>query len=245
MPFKYHSRRSAKRLARRSQRNFIITLILVGILIYATITWVLPYFIGGLGLIKNITSPRKANIKQSEDVAIAPPVLNIPYEATSTAQINITGFTTPNLKVKLYIDDDPNQTINASLDGSFTFENITLNLGTNNIYGKTLNGDKESLPSKTIKLILDNEKPPLSINEPEDGKKIQDGDKKVKVSGKTDPDAKVFVNGAQVIVNRDGNFSTDQPLNDGDNTISVKAVDTASNFTEIQRSVYYTPQETQ
>lgn len=240
MAHRYQSRRSARRLARKSKRNFIITLILIGALIYATITWILPYFIGGIGFIQNITDPQKTNIKKNEDVAIAPPVLNIPYEATGTAQINIKGYTTPNLKVKLYIDDNPNQTVDSSPDGSFTFENVNLSLGTNNIYGKTIDGDKESLSSKTIKLIYDNEKPSLSVNEPEDGKKIQGGDKKIKVSGKTDPDAKVFVNGTQVVVESSGNFSTDQPLNDGDNNFSIKAVDPASNSIEIQRAINYT-----
>lgn len=246
MSYRYHSRRSAKRLARKSKRSFIITLIIIAFLIYATFTWILPYFIGGIGFIQNITSPQKTNVKQPEDIAIAPPVLNISYEATNTAQINIKGFTTPNLKIKLYIDDEPNQTVNSSPEGSFTFENVTLSIGTNNIYGKTMdNSGKESLSSKTIKLIYDNEKPTLSVLEPEDGKKIQGGDKKIKISGKTDTDAKVFVNGTQVIVNSDGSFSIDQPLNDGDNTISIKTVDVASNSTEVQRAVNYTPQETQ
>lgn len=242
MAYKYHSRRAARRLARKSKQNFIITLILIGALIYATITWILPFFIGGIGFIQNITSPQKLNAKKGENVAIAPPVLNITYESTSSAQINIPGFATPNFKVKLYMDDDLKQTVDVSSDGSFIFEKVNLNLGTNNIYGKTLDDkDRESLPSKTIKLAYDNEKPPLSVSEPEDGKKIQGGDKKVKVSGKTDPDAKVFVNGTQVVVNKDGDFTTDQLINEGDNTISIKTIDAAFNSTEIQRSVNYAP----
>lgn len=240
---RYRSRRSVKRLARRSRRNFILTLVLVGILIYSTITWVLPSFIGTLGFLKNtIQQPQKTITKPSENSALAPPVLNIPYEATNTAAVDIKGFGTPNSKVKLYIDDNPEQTVDVSGDGSFNFEDVSLNLGTNNIYGKTLDDtEKESLPSKTIKLFYDNEKPPLTIFEPEDGRKIAGGDKKVKVSGKTDPGVKVFVNETQVIVKSDGSFGMDQPLNDGDNIISIKAVDSASNITDIQRAVIYQP----
>ncbi|MDO8573286.1 MAG: hypothetical protein Q7R77_00900 [Candidatus Daviesbacteria bacterium] len=243
MRYKYHSRRAAKRLASKSRRNFIITLIIIAILIYSTITWVLPSFIGGLGFIKNIVSPpKKTVIRSSENANLAPPVLNIPYEATYSARINIAGFSTPDTKVKLYLDDEDKQTIDVLSDGSFTFEDISLSLGTNNIYGTTLdNENKQSLPSKTIKLIYDNEKPILSINEPEDNKKIQGGDKKVKISGTIEPGAKVYINSAQIIVGKEGNFSTDQPVNDGDNDIIIKAVDIALNSTEIQRRVNYAP----
>lgn len=243
MAYRYHSRRSVKRIARRSRRNFLITLIIIAVLAYSTVTWVLPSFINSVGFVKNVIKPSQRTLSQSsENTALAPPVLNIPYEATNTAQIDIKGFGTPNSKIKLFIDDDPKQTINVSSDGSFDFEKVLLNLGTNNIYGKTINErGGESLPSKEVKLIYINEKPSLDINEPEDGKKIQGGDKKVKVSGKTDPGVQVFVSGNQVIVDRDGNFSIDLSLDEGDNTISIKAVDAASNSIEIQRRVNYTP----
>lgn len=243
MAYRYHSRRSVKRLARRSQKNFIVTLIVIGILLYATITWILPNFIGGLGFVKNITTPPQKNFTQASDnLTLAPPVLNITYEATNTAQVNINGFSTPNSKVTLYIDDEARNTITSSEDGSFTFENITLNLGTNNIYGKTVDeSGKESLPSKTIKIIFDNEKPPLSVSEPEDSKVVQGGDRKVRVSGNTEPAVKVFINGTQVIVDKDGNFSADQSLNEGDNTISIKVIDNASNTTELERKVIFQP----
>ncbi len=243
MAYKYHSRRSVKRLARKSKRNFFITLTIIALISYFSLTWILPNFIGGIGFVKNIVKPSQKTISQSsENTTLAPPVLNIPYEATNTAQINIKGFGTPNSKIKLYIDDESKQTVDVESDGSFNFENVTLGLGTNNIYAKTLDEQgKESLPSKTIKILYDNEKPSLSINEPEDNKVLQGGDKKVKASGKTDTGVKIFINGSQTIVDKDGNFSADFPLNDGDNTISIKAVDIAGNTTEIQRNVKYNP----
>lgn len=243
MSYKYRSRRKIKKLARNSKRNFIITLVVIAFLIYSTITWILPSFIGGISFIKDIVNPSKQPIiPSSETATLAPPVFNIPYEATNTAEIDIRGFATANSKVKLYIDDELKETVDASEDGSFTFKNISLSLGTNNIYGKTIdNANKESLPSKTIKLFYDNEKPSLVISEPEDGKKIQGGDKKIKVSGRTDSEVKVYINDNQIIVDKDGNFSIDQPLNEGDNIISVKAQDLASNSIEEQRKVTYNP----
>lgn len=243
MTRKYYSRRTTRRLAQKSKRNFIITLVIVGVLLYSTITWVLPTFIGSIAFVKNITNPPKETSQPvSENSNLAPPVLNIPYEATNTAQINIGGYGTADSKVRLYIDDKQISETKISEDGSFAFENVDLAIGTNNIYGITLDSNnKESLPSKTIKLYYSSEKPSLSISEPEDNKTIQGGDKKVKVAGKTDPDVKVFINGTQVIVNGDGNFSTEIPLNEGDNQLTISAQDRAMSKTEQQRKVIFQP----
>lgn len=243
MAYRYRSRRSVKRLARKSRRNFIVTLIIVILLIYSAITWVLPFFVNSIGFITNIIKPpQKKIIRSFENPALAPPVLSIPYEATNTAQIDIKGFGTPGSKVKLYIDELDKQTVDVSGDGSFILQNVMLAIGTNNLYGTTVDDqNKESLPSKTIRLIYIYENPILEVNEPEDGKAVQGGDKKIKVSGKTSPNVKIFINDSQVIVDRDGNFSADQPLNEGGNTISIKAIDTASNTTGIQRQITYTP----
>lgn len=241
--------RSARRVARKSQRNFFYTLIIIGLLLYATIFWILPNLIGGIGFIKNIFKPAEETHSQiSENASLAPPILNIPYEATATAQINIKGYGTPHSKVALYIDGAKIDTTEVSADGVFEITNVPLSLGTNNIYGKSIDPDKigvdenekESLPSKTIKVIYDNEKPILEISDPEDGKTIQ-GDKKVKVSGKTELQAQILINGSQVVIDKEGKFESIQPLNDGDNIFDIKAQDAAGNYTEISRRVIYQP----
>lgn len=239
----YRSKRSVKRLARKAKRNFAVTLILIAVLFFVTLQWILPTFITGIGFIKAVVKPASRYTDSvTENASLAPPVLNIPYEATNTAQIDIFGFSSPGSKVKLYVDDTEKQTIDVSPDGSFIIQNVTLSLGTNNIYGKTLDDQgKKSLPSKLIRLNFDNEKPGLTVNEPEDNKKIQEGDRKVKISGSTEIGAKILINGTQTIVDKDGKFSTDLSLNDGDNLISIKSRDLASNETEIQRKVTYTP----
>lgn len=239
MAYRYRSRRSAKRLARQSRRNFIITLILVAALIYATIQWILPTLIGGVGFINSMIKPSK-KVTTEESVSLAPPVLNIPYEATNTAQINILGYANPYIKVSIYVDDQLKASTEALEDGSFEVKGITLALGTNNIYGKTMEKEKESLPSKSSKVIYDNEKPPLEISQPEDGKNVQ-GERKIQIRGKTEPQAQVFVNDSRIITNSDGAFSADLELNDGDNIITIKAIDQASNATEIARKVIFKP----
>src|SRR3989338_9204157 len=102
---KYNSRRSANRLAKKSKRNFIVTLIIVAILGYSTLTWILPSLIGGISVVKNVVKPsEKTTASTSQTAVLAPPVLNISYEATNSAQIDIKGYGTPGLKVKLFMD---------------------------------------------------------------------------------------------------------------------------------------------
>lgn len=239
--YRYRSR-SMKRAAKKSKRNFIISLFLIIVFSYLALIWILPNFIGAIGSVKNFIQPTGKKINLEDQTAtLAPPVLNIPYEATNTAQINIQGYSSPDLKVKLFIDDEEKQIANVLSDGSFTFQDIDLSLGTNNIFGKTYDEQgNESLPSKTIKVIFDNEKPPLDLSEPEDGKKVQGG-RKVKFAGKTEIGAKIYINGSQVIVDKDGNFSSDQSLSDGDNNFTIRALDSAQNSNEISRLINFTP----
>lgn len=97
-----------------------------------------------------------------------------------------------------------------------------------------------SLPSKTIRVIFDDEKPLLSVSEPEDGKSVS-GERKIKIAGKTEPKSQIYINGSQIIVDNEGNFSSERALNDGDNIFTIKAVDASSNFSEISRRIIFNP----
>lgn len=233
--------RYARRVARKSRANFLVTLIIIVFLGYASLQWILPNLVGGIGFVKGLIKPSaKTSQNLTADVTLAPPVLNIPYEATNTAQIDIGGYGNPHSKVSLYLDDDKVDTTQVQDDGTFVVKNVSLKLGTNNIYGKS-EGDnnKESFPSKTIQLIFDNEKPSLDISSPSDGQTVQGGDKKITINGKTEPEAQVMINNNRVVLDKDGNFSSTQDLNDGDNNFTIRATDKAGNYTEVARKVTY------
>lgn len=241
MSSRYQYRR-AKRLQSKSKKNFIVTLIIVLSLLYVSIAWILPNFIGGLSFIKNLSGSDKKIINNTDQTTLAPPVLNIPFEATNSSRINISGYSSANSKVELFIDDQKIETTDVDQDGNFLIENVELSLGINNIYSKSVDEKgKESLASKTLRIIYDSEAPDLEIFEPEDNKNIQGGDKRVKIAGKTEVGAQIFINGGQVVVSGEGNFSSIQSLNDGENNFDIKSVDTAGNNTEVSRKVTYQP----
>ncbi|QQG43413.1 MAG: hypothetical protein HYW45_00135 [Candidatus Daviesbacteria bacterium] len=226
---------------RRSKQNFFATIIIALLLLFISINWILPALVSVMGKIRNLgNQTSKISSQVADNPTLAPPVFIIPYQATNSAQIDIKGYATTNSKVELYLDEELKDTVAVNEDGTFVFQNISLNLGLNNIYGKTLDEkDQASLPSKNIQLIYDNTKPSLQVNEPEDGKTVTGGEKNIKISGKTNPDAQVTVNEVTVIVDKEGNFSTSQALNEGDNNFTIRAGDAAGNYAEVVRRVSY------
>lgn len=205
------------------------------------LVWGLPFLIGSLSVF-NKFKPSTAKQESVEDLAIAPPILNIPFEATSSSTLQISGHSTPNSEVEIYFDDEIKDMVETNSEGNFKTDPLELSLGTNNIYGKTIS-DKgiKSLPSKTIKLLFNNEKPKLEIAEPQDNAQIKGGDKKIRVSGTTDSNNIVSVNGLNTIVNSEGNFSIEVNINEGDNVIQISASNQVGNSNQVERKVNYTP----
>lgn len=233
--------RSVRIQAKKTKRKLITTIIIIILLVYGGVKWIIPGFIGEVGVITGFfKTPKPVEKSVADSEILAPPVIFLPYEATNSSKINIGGYATSS-KVKIYVNDQLKNITDVSIDGKFNIEDIKLELGENKIYGKSSDEkDHESLPSQTINLLYDNQTPSLKINEPEDGKEIQ-GDKKVTVSGKTDPDAQIYINDTRLIVNPVGEFSTSYNLNDGENTLIIKAQDKASNSKSETRKVIYKP----
>lgn len=231
-----------RRIERKGRKKMFFSFLIGIILVYSLFTWFFPLLIGNLTFINKLKDPQKKIIPVSENITLAPPVFNIPFDATNSSALIIRGYSTPEKQVELYIDDNLLDTIKVNEDGSFTSSRIFLNIGTNNIFGKTID-DKgnQSLPSKTIRVLYSNEKPKLVVNEPSDNQTITGGDKKVKVSGSTNTDNIITINGSRVIVDQNGNFSQIIDINDGDNDLVISATNNIGNTTQIGRKVIYQP----
>jgi hypothetical protein len=232
--------RSFRRRQDKNLRNIALTVVVVIAFGYFLVSWGLPMLVGGLSIFNKLKPVDKTD--SIPDTAIAPPVLNIPFDATNSASISITGYAQPNSKVQIYLNDNNITDTSTLADGSFSTTSIELSEGTNYIYGITNDADNQkSLPSKTIRLEYSSQKPNLEVEQPPDTHQIKGGDKKVRVSGKTDPDNILSINGTTVILNSDGSFSTDVPLNDGDNAITITSSNNIGNSTTITKTVNYSP----
>ena len=232
----------SRRIEKKSRKNFFLTLIICAVLLYILFVWFIPSFISGLSFLNRFKNATTVTKSVSENALLAPPVLNIPYEATNSATIFIRGYTMANTSVEIYLNDELVSTIKSTSDGSFISDLVTLDLGKNSVSGKTIDGNgNKSYGSKPIIIDFSNEKPALELISPQDDLIIKGGDKKVTVNGKTNSDKEITVtiNSNQVIVSSDGTFSQTIEINDGDNTITVVAIDKAGNSKEEVRKVTY------
>lgn len=77
----------------------------------------------------------------------------------------------------------------------------------------------------------------LTISSPSDGSTVNSPD--ITVSGKTTPNADVFVNEKDVKANASGNFSVKLTLDEGDNLITVTANDEQGNYIEKEITINF------
>ncbi len=234
---------SVRRSERKNRNRIIITFLIIAFLAYGLLAWILPTLISGLSIFNKFKSHPKVT-QAVEDTTISPPVLNIPFEATNTASIKVKGYSQPNTKVEIYLDNELKSVILSDPDGQFITSDINLSLGGNIFSGKTIDENShKSLASKAIKIIYDNDKPKLEVSSPTDGAEIKGGDKRVTVSGLIDPNdqVSVLINNTQVVTNQDGGFSKIVELTEGDNHITIMAKDSAGNITQMVKNIKFLP----
>ncbi|MEW5760667.1 MAG: right-handed parallel beta-helix repeat-containing protein [Candidatus Thermoplasmatota archaeon] len=161
-------------------------------------------------------------IVRSVYVDTIPPVLVIAEpkhgEATNKNSIRVAGITEEGAEVKIN-----GVRVNVT-NNKFSYE-IKLENGENLIeisaYDKADNNN-----SIIIHIILDTIPPAVLMGEP----KISETKlSKIEVKGKTEPGAKVYINGIEVEVNENGEFSYPVKLSEGKNTIEIRAIDKAGN----------------
>lgn len=181
---------------------------------------------------RNATTETKQTASQ-ESVYIEPPILNPVAQATKSASITIEGNALPKQTIKLYVNGKFTDNTRTRSSGKFTFANVTLEKGLNEIKVKAQNEKKQSSDySDAVTVTYRDKAPTLEISNPQDGQTFAKGSNTLKVTGKTDTNAKVTINDAWTVTNGDGSFSYPFRLNDGENTIKVVATDDADNKTE-------------
>lgn len=83
-------------------------------------------------------------------------------------------------------------------------------------------------------------KPPLEVFAPSHEEKVTSD--AILVSGKTDPDAQVLINGKLAAVGQDGSFKKEVTLLPGENNLTIEAVSRRGEKTKIVRKVMFEPE---
>ena len=114
--------------------------------------------------------------------------------------------------------------------------------GENDLYVQSLD-DQGSLsePSKTSLITVDETAPALTVDQPTNGQRFFDKDSPITISGKTEANINLTINGRFVLVKDDASFTLNLSLSNGDNQIELVAKDSAANTTKQTLTVNYTP----
>ncbi len=175
----------------------------------------------------------KVEISQQGINYIAPPTLDPLPSATKADTVNISGSVTAvdDISINLYINGDSVEKVKPNKDGTFSFINTKLSPGENEIKARSVASEKQSDYSKIIKIKYLNKNPNMEISKPSDGQTFKKDLGQIRVSGKTDPGAKVTINDFWTITNDNGDFYYTYTLKDGENTLKFVSMDEAGNST--------------
>lgn len=158
--------------------------------------------------------------------ALPPPQLDQLPQATNSANLKISGFA-QNGQIEIYLNGEKTGAAKVE-DGKFSYDDIKLKDGSNDVKVKLSVDNKESDFSDVSRVVLDTLEPTLEVTSPSPDQNFS-GVNRIAVTGKTEKDVQVYANGFLANVDTGGSFEVFVPLNEGDNNIEVKAVDAAGN----------------
>lgn len=169
---------------------------------------------------------------------VASPILDPLPTATNSAKITISGVSDKDKIITVYINNRKVDEIETDNKGHFsTDENLTK--GENVINVKAKYKEKQSDLSNSYSVIYKNSAPKLELTSPNDGQTFNKDQNKANVSGQTDSDVTITINGFWAVIDDNNNFSYILPLQNGDNQIKIEAIDQAGNKTEKTIKVNY------
>ncbi len=217
--------------------HILIFIISIVIILAAFGTNLLVGFSVGLNMLRGSD---KVEITQQEVNYVAPPVLDPLPAATKVNSVNISGsaITSDDVEINLFINGEPIDKVKPNKDGTFSFQNIELKKGENEIKSRsTTTTGKQSDFSEDVKIKYLDKNPTLEISVPSDGQTFRKDQGQIRISGKTDPGAKVTVNDFWTITNDNGDFYYTYTLKDGENSLMFISTDEAGNTTTKQINI--------
>jgi hypothetical protein len=243
----FKSRREySSRLARQEAKRFTTQAIGFGFLAIAIIALVI--FVGIPGLIKLSVFLGELNssanpINQTDTIPPPPPQLIPLPEAINTTTVTIEGYAEKGSFLSLYINGAKAKESLVDDQGAFTFHNMALVDGLNTIYAKTKDAaGNESSVSPSVQVYVYTENPTITISYPVEGQKFFGlSNQQLVIEGSTANKNRVLINEHQALMGADGTFKHRLQLNEGDNTITVTAIDPAGNQTEETIKVSFQP----
>lgn len=227
-----------RRYEERKLRTRLILSILGSIAIIAfLLVFGLKILVGFSLLVDKLKGSSPA--QQIQTLLLAPTLDPLPI-ATNSATLTVTGTGTPGSILILYVNEGETKKLTIPSDGRFSVPSVKVIDGQNTVSAK-LTDEKQNLSdlSNVLTITVKRSPPSLEITSPSPNAAITGEKNTADVVGKAEEGSTVTINGRFVVIQNDGSFSYPYPLNEGDNTFMVVAVDAAGNQTIVERKVMY------
>jgi len=156
--------------------------------------------------------------------------------ATNSATIKFSGTSLNFDSIEIYLNDEKQDEVNIA--DTFNGEVKTLEKGQNTVYfiaksSKT----KATKKTQSFSVLYKMDKPKLEISSPSDNSRTNKED--IVVSGNTDKETTIRINGQPIIVDADGKFTSSTRLKDGENKLIISAEDIVGNIEQKTLTVTY------
>lgn len=176
----------------------------------------------------------EAKNKKNDEVVekVLPPMiprLILPFEATNSSRISISGVADPGVTVELLKNDVSLSKVKTTESGDFVIPDVDLETG-ENIFNAIAVADKggSSELTKPLKVIFDDQAPEIILENPKtDTLSVDSAD--YTVLGKSEKGVSVTVSGRLAMVDDNGNFKLKVQLSIGKNELEIVVVDPAGN----------------
>jgi hypothetical protein len=227
-------RKSEEKVTKKTVSLGIITIIVFILVIIFGLPLLVKLSIF-LGEIKN----KKEKVVVEKVLPPLAPRLILPFDATNSATISITGVADPKTSVELLKNDSSLAKKDVTDAGDFVFDNVSLDKG-NNVFTAISINDKgvNSEISKQLKVIFDDTPPEITmINPSEDTLTVDNPD--FDIVGKSEKGVSVLINGHVAMVDDNGQFKLKLQLNSGKNDVEIDVTDQAGNVTKKNISITY------
>jgi hypothetical protein len=233
--------RLQRKREKESSKQALKYFLLIILFLFLLVRFGLPGLIRLAAFIGDLRSSSQP-IEKQDQLAPRPPVLNQVSEATTSAEINLSGYAEAGSTIKLSVRGITVADSVTDNEGQFEFLEVHLREGENEIFVVAIDDQGNvSDESTTYKVMVDKTAPKLSLDSPSDGDKFFDNDNPISIKGTAEEGVDVRINGRFIRANSDGSFEMSLSLGEGDNEIEVEAVDEASNETVVKIKVNYTP----
>ena len=234
---KARSRKAKKAQSQVLKRTIFLALLALGLFLLF-IFGIVPLSLK----ILEVMDSGKGGLINTDNIPPSAPSLSVPFEATNSAQIKVSGYTEPKAKVKLSLNGQETAELDAGDDGQFQAE-LNLSEGENKLSAKAYDQAGNESPASDTKIVVYDSTPPeiKILNAENDQEIVGKQNREFRLEGETEPKAKVYINDRFTYADEEGKFAYTITLNEGDNRLKIKAVDPAGNENEIELNIKFKP----